>query len=192
MNKEIIITKIQAHRPNLLAETPASAAVLVILLHDEEENLSILVTKRPDHIATYPGHYCFPGGFREITDQDLQATVIREVEEELGIQSQFYNLIGQLDDFHDRYGNLVRTFFAVMSKEEFETKSHNSREEVETIFYFPLADLQKIEADKKLEQISHRHPMYRYEQDSVVIWGLTASILVHLSNILYMTGANLK
>jgi 8-oxo-dGTP pyrophosphatase MutT (NUDIX family) len=185
MNKDLIISKIVAYQPQLIDETPVSAAVLVFMMYDQDENLSILVTKRPDHLATYAGDYCFPGGTRESFDPDLQATAIRETEEELGLQKNHYEVIGQLDDFVDRYGNLVRTYFAVISKDDFEQKAKNSSDEVASIFYLPLPELLKIQPDIELEKITKRHPTYRYTQDAVVIWGLTASIMVHLSNIIF-------
>ena len=82
---------------------------MVLLLQDETNELFLMVTKRPLHIKMYAGDYCFPGGMKESADRDLKATVVREVQEELGVKAENYQIIGQLDDFLDRHGNLVTT-----------------------------------------------------------------------------------
>ena len=43
----------------------------------------------------------------------------------------------------------------------------------------------KIEKEPALTAITRRQPAYVYKDNRFFIWGLTASILVHLSNLLY-------
>lgn len=166
-------------------ETSRSSSVLALFIYDEQDNIFLLVTKRSSHLADYAGDYSFPGGMREPSDSDFIITAEREVEEEIALKKDCYELLGQLDDFNDRYGNLVRPFTAIMSKTNFETYSKKSDDEIETLYYFPIDELKKIEMDSNLELITNRHPSYRYTKDNVTIWGLTASIMVHLSNIIF-------
>lgn len=184
MNKKQIISILQNYHAMTLDETPQTAAVLIFLLYDEQDNIFLLLTKR-SHTLSYAGDYCFPGGMRESLDTDLKMTAVREVEEELGLNFHYYQIIGQLDDFVDRYGNVVKTFLASINKETFESHCINSSCEIEKLHYFPIQDLYKIEQAPELEQMTKRHPTYCYSQNDVVIWGLTASIMVHLSNILF-------
>ncbi len=183
-NKNEIISLIKDHPPITMKETPLSAAVLVLMMQDENDNLFLIVTKRSETLAMYAGDYCFPGGMREDSDKDFIITALREVEEELGIPPQLYQIIGQLDDFNDRYGNVVRPFVALINQLDFE-KSYHSDDEIETIYYFPLIELLEIKPDANLEIITRRHPSYCYVKNDVVIWGLTAAIMVLLSNIIF-------
>lgn len=185
MDKTSIINAIQTHQPVMMTETAESAAVVAMLLYDPQDNLFLIVTKRSDFVATYAGDYCFPGGAKEQDDLDYKVTAIREVYEELGIEQSEYQLIGQLDDFVDRFNNLVRPFVAMMSKENFEAQYHLSQEEVAKIIYLPIQEIAKIAADENLERLTRRHPTYRYEEAGVMIWGLTASMMVHLGNIIF-------
>lgn len=180
-----MISLLKAYHPITIDETSRSSSVLALFIHDDENNIYLLVTKRSNSLADYAGDYSFPGGMREPSDNDYIVTAQRETEEEIGLKQDCYELLGQLDDFKDRYGNLVRPYTAIMSKLNFETYSKKSDAEIENFYYFPIADLKKIEVDPKLELITNRHPSYRYTKDSITIWGLTASIMVHLGNIIF-------
>jgi 8-oxo-dGTP pyrophosphatase MutT (NUDIX family) len=168
-----------------LPETPTPAAVLVLLISDDSENLFVVLTKRPASIATYAGDYCFPGGMRDEGEIDLKLTAIREVEEELAIKADTYQFIGQLDDFFDRFDNLVRPFVATMSKTDFENQLQISESEIEAVYYLPIEKLSEFNINHDLEQMTGRQPSYIYTDNDTLIWGLTASIIVHLGNVMF-------
>jgi 8-oxo-dGTP pyrophosphatase MutT (NUDIX family) len=177
MDLESIVTTLQQYQPLRVPNTPYSASVLILLMYDDANNISLIVTKRSQTVATYVGDYC-------LSDTDLLITAQRETEEELNLRPEHYQIIGELDDFYDHYGNLVRPYVAIISRENFSTWHQSSSDEVAELFYFPLADLRLVERDEKLEQLSKRHPTYSYRQGKVLIWGLTASMMVMLGNIL--------
>lgn len=183
-DKNQILTAIQDYEPITLKETEVSAAVMIILLIDKQQGISILLTQRTANLHTYAGDFSFPGGLREIIDANLQQTAFREIHEELGLQKEDLQLIGQLDDFEDRFGHLVRAFVATMDKQIFEEKSRPSPDEIAKIYYFPLEKLSELKDDPNLHTITRRQPSYSYKTSGVFIWGLTAAILVHLFNII--------
>lgn len=185
MKIEDVIKIVANYKPNLMEETPQSAAVLVLILVDFQQNLFFLLTKRSNHLASYAGQYSFSGGIKESNDQDLLNTAIREVKEELGLDQRNYQLIGQLDDFQARYGNVVRPFVATMPKEQFEKIVRIEQDEIESIYYLPLPELSNIQEDPTLVPITRRRPSYSYKNDDAFVWGLTASILVFLDNLLF-------
>ncbi|MES2219112.1 MAG: CoA pyrophosphatase [Pseudomonadota bacterium] len=185
MDLDSIVKTLQNYQPVTAPNTPHSAAVLILLMFDDENNFSLLVTKRSETVATYVGDYCFPGGMKELSDSDLQFTALRETQEELNLSPEHYQIIGQLDDFYDHYHSLVRPFVAVIAKKEFMALQHYSSEEIAELFYFSLEDLRLINRDETMERLSKRHPTYSYRQGNVLIWGLTASIMVLLGNILF-------
>jgi 8-oxo-dGTP pyrophosphatase MutT (NUDIX family) len=181
-----IITSLSHYHPHTLAETaPYSAAVLILILQDTAGNQRLVLTKRSNSVATYVGDYCFPGGMKEADDPDLQFTAQRETEEELSLAPSLYHIIGTLDDFHDRYGNLVRPFIAIITEQNFADHHQISTAEIARLYYFPLNELDKMAIDTKLEQLTKRHPSYSYTAGDVFIWGLTASIMVHLGNVIF-------
>ena len=46
----------------------------------------ILLTKRANNMEKFPGYWTFPGGVIERIDKDVEATVKREVKEEVGLE----------------------------------------------------------------------------------------------------------
>jgi 8-oxo-dGTP pyrophosphatase MutT (NUDIX family) len=184
MNKDTLISAITNYQPHLLPETKMAAAVLLFIIFDEQDNLFLILTERPPQIEFYAGDYCLPGGMREMHDKDYLQTAAREAKEELGIEEQHYEVLGQLDDFNDRYGNLVRPFVALIAQKTFELHLQASAEEVASVYWFSLTDFKNIEIDTTLERVTGRHPSYIFKRNEVFIWGLTASIMVHFENVI--------
>ncbi|VVC77280.1 putative Nudix hydrolase NudL [Aquicella siphonis] len=172
------------YQPVSLSPTPQSAAVMLILLDQGTDSFEIVLTERAAHLERYAGDFSFPGGMQDEGDTDLYATVTREVEEELNLPAHAYQLIGQLDDFTDRYGHLVRPFVVLMKKTEFEKLHRIAASEIASIYYFSLSKLPAIKDTPALHTITRRRPSYAFTEGQVFVWGLTATILVHLSNIL--------
>jgi 8-oxo-dGTP pyrophosphatase MutT (NUDIX family) len=184
---QFIIKTLSDYHPQLFEETAQSAAVMIIFLHDESENLEIVLTKRALTLVTYAGDYSFPGGIKDSTDHNLYETAVRETQEELSLSPEYYQKIGELDDFKDRYGRLVRPFVVTMKKSDFLKMHKESVVEIIDIYFFPLSGLHKIKDNPDLYTITRRRPSYSYSDDEVFVWGLTATILLHLNNILTHT-----
>ena len=71
------------------------AAVLVALyLRDSEPHA--VFTKRREDLRRHPGEISFPGGRADPEDADLQATALREAEEEIGLPASAVEVIGAL------------------------------------------------------------------------------------------------
>lgn len=186
MNKESLIAVLIAHAPQELADTIPSSAVLILMVMDGD-GVSLVITKRAEGIA-YAGDFCFPGGMKEAQDQDFLATAQRELEEELGINAQSYQIIGVLDDFLDRYQQRVRPFVGIIEKSVFNQQLKILAAEIAEIHFFPLLELPLFQQSEELERLTRRHPSYFFARENVRIWGLTASIMVHLGNIVYGLG----
>jgi 8-oxo-dGTP pyrophosphatase MutT (NUDIX family) len=187
-NLNLLMQTLSQYQPILLAETNPCAAVMVILLVDGQNGtdtkIEIILTKRAASLPTYAGDYSLPGGIKDTSDLDLYATAVRELNEELAIPLGTYKLIGQLDDFEDRFGKVVRPFIAIMEKNNFEKLHKISTDEIASIYYFPLHELKDLEDMPELHTITRRRPSYAFRKENFFVWGLTAGILVHLWNII--------
>ncbi|MCW7536474.1 CoA pyrophosphatase [Aquabacterium sp. A7-Y] len=73
---------------------PAHASVLVPLVMRDE--LTVLLTRRTEHLRDHAGQISFPGGRAEPHDADTAATALREAEEEVGLPHHHVEVIGQL------------------------------------------------------------------------------------------------
>ena len=74
---------------------PSGAAVLIPLVQ-HAAGLSLLLTRRTDHLRDHAGQISFPGGRVEPEDDGPVATALRETEEEIGLARRYIDVIGQL------------------------------------------------------------------------------------------------
>jgi 8-oxo-dGTP pyrophosphatase MutT (NUDIX family) len=81
-----------------LDREPAHASVLVPLVM-REGGLTVLLTRRTEHLRDHAGQISFPGGRAEAHDANAVATALREAEEEVGLAHQFVDVIGQLPHY---------------------------------------------------------------------------------------------
>lgn len=159
-----------------------SAAVLVPII-EREDGLTVLLTKRTDHLNDHAGQISFPGGRVEPDDNSLTDTALRETEEEIGLDRRHIETIGQLDRYITRTGfdvtpvvGLVRPPFS-LTPDSFE---------VAEVFEVPLAFFMARENHEKRSrewQGKTRH-FYVMPYLEYYIWGATAGMLVNLVDIL--------
>lgn len=76
---------------------PAQAAVLVPIVMRERP--TVLLTERTTHLSTHSGQVAFPGGKRDDTDLDAADTALREAQEEIGLEREWVEVIGELPTY---------------------------------------------------------------------------------------------
>jgi len=158
------------------------AAVLVPLM-DRPEGLSVLLTRRADHLTHHGGQISFPGGRLEPSDKSAAEAALRETEEEIGMPPDNVEVIGYLDNYITITGYSVTPVVGIV-RPDFEMRIDET--EVAEAFEVPLAyvlDPARVRRrEKKLFGIKVAYYEIPYEQHN--IWGATAGMLVALGRIL--------
>jgi 8-oxo-dGTP pyrophosphatase MutT (NUDIX family) len=180
-------------RPPVVVEPPlASRAAVALILREGTGGVEILFIRRAEHPQDpWSGQMAFPGGRFEPGDTDLQATAVRETEEEIGLDLRACGeVIGILDEVRAmarlRPMDLtIRPFVFRLRTDAALTPSS----EVRSIHWFPLADILGAELRSTMEYVhegaSMSFPCVRV--DEVVIWGLTYRMLGALGERLLET-----
>jgi 8-oxo-dGTP pyrophosphatase MutT (NUDIX family) len=171
-------------QPELIAEKkfmdrpPMRAAVLIPIV--TRDTPTVLLTQRTAHLSTHSGQIAFPGGKVDDTDIDAVAAALREAEEEVGLQQQFVQVLGQLPIYTTGSSFLVTPVVALV-KPGF-TLTPNAHE-VADVFEVPLAFLMNP-AHHRHHQVEwqgvQRHWLSMPYQDVSTerfIWGATAGML---------------
>lgn len=83
--------------PRFTDRQVAQASVLVPIVLREQP--MVLLTERTTHLSTHSGQIAFPGGKRDDTDVDAVDTALREAHEEIGLERDFVDVVGQLPTF---------------------------------------------------------------------------------------------
>jgi 8-oxo-dGTP pyrophosphatase MutT (NUDIX family) len=71
-------------------------AAVCLPLRDTPEGITVWCIRRPDGLRHHSREMAFPGGQSDPGDPDLEATALRETEEELGIPRRDLRVIGRL------------------------------------------------------------------------------------------------
>ncbi|MGB2219130.1 MAG: CoA pyrophosphatase [Henriciella sp.] len=69
------------------------AAVLIPVI-PRASGATMLLTRRPDTMASHPGQVAFPGGKVDAGDKSVVAAALREASEEVGVDATHVDLIG--------------------------------------------------------------------------------------------------
>jgi len=102
--------------PERLLEPPPgntniNQAGVLLLLFIEDGTLKTVFIRRPASMKNHAGQIAFPGGKSEIIDKDLSETALREAAEEIGINTDQVEIIGQLSPIYVRISNFsIETF----------------------------------------------------------------------------------
>ncbi|MBK9521212.1 MAG: CoA pyrophosphatase [Rhodocyclaceae bacterium] len=75
---------------------PAAVLIPVVM---RETGLTVLLTQRTAHLRDHAGQVSFPGGRCEPDDPSVEATALREAEEEVGLIPSQVEIIGRLPVF---------------------------------------------------------------------------------------------
>jgi 8-oxo-dGTP pyrophosphatase MutT (NUDIX family) len=158
------------------------AAVLVPIV-DRADGMTVLLTRRTSHLRSHAGQVSFPGGKSERDDPTPEATALREAEEEIGLRREHVEIVGRLGRRTTGSGFQVTPVVGLV-RPPFDLVPDPG--EVETIFEVPL--------DFVLDPVNHKmetrlikgieRDFFAMPYRDFYIWGLTARLLVSLSNTL--------
>jgi 8-oxo-dGTP pyrophosphatase MutT (NUDIX family) len=165
---------------------PAGAAVLLPLVQ-RDDGLTLLLTRRTDHLRDHAGQISFPGGRVEPEDDGPVATALRETEEEIGLSRDYIRVIGQLPIYSTVTAFQVTPVVALVQPGF--TLTLDSFEVAEA-FEVPLAFLMnpahhrhhRVEfagAERRFLSMPWQHAEREY-----FIWGATAAMLRNLYRLL--------
>lgn len=157
--------------------TPAAVLVPIVM---REEGLTVLLTKRAEHLHDHAGQISLPGGRIEVTDEDAIDAALREAQEEVGLQRSAVEVLGNLPGYITGSGYAITPVVALVS----DAASFAADPfEVAEIFEVPLSFLVDGQNHERRSVTfpdgSHR-VFYAMPYGSYFIWGATAGILRNL------------
>ncbi|WP_135820603.1 NUDIX hydrolase [Halostella litorea] len=170
------LARVSAHAPRRVTGEKYDAAVLIPVVERDGE-AHLLFTKRAEHLGEHPGQMSFPGGGREPEDADLEATALREADEEIGLRPEEADVVGRIDDIRTITEYSVTPYVARVPDREYAPND----DEVAEIAVLPVAAM--LDPDN-YEHERRDHPHYGevvihyFRVDGYTVWGATGRIVV--------------
>lgn len=172
--------------PAELSDDQRQAAVLIpfIRIADNWHILYIRRTRYPG--SQHSGQVAFVGGKRNPQDIDLEATALREAEEEIGLSASNVNLLGSINHRYAVSEYQVTPFVAEIA---WPYPLKPDKVEVDRAFTLPLSWLVQ-RCNYRVEQRSPAHPgyprsvVYYDVYDGEQLWGATARMTLSLIELL--------
>jgi 8-oxo-dGTP pyrophosphatase MutT (NUDIX family) len=165
------------------AEAAASAgrgtkAAVLLALYGWPAEPGLIFTERRADLRRHAGEISFPGGRHDPEDADLQATALREAEEEIGLDRTAVSLRGALPAVSTFVTDYRVHPFVGLVADPLELALEPNPAEVETVLTASLERLRAGYAMRRLVRrgVPIRTPTYEVEGGHL-IWGATARIL---------------
>lgn len=196
--------KISDRSAELISENKVKKYAIAIPFIQTEKGLEILFERRSSFLKQ-SNDICFPGG-RVENNESLQAAAIRETSEELLIDKEQVELLGEGDIYIGLGHAIVASFFVLLHNYE----NTYSLDEVESIHRIPLDELlkcnpdeyegqlkmeladnfpyDKINGGENYQWVSSSRRFLFYSINDIVIWGLTAQLLKSALKIIEKSG----
>lgn len=169
------------------AENPARPPRLggvMVLLYPHENEIYIPLMKRPEYDGAHSGQISFPGGKLEDSDTDLVDTALRETHEEIGIERDQIEVIGNLSELFIIASNFKVLPTVGLLKEP--PRFIPDPIEVADVLTMPLNHLHDRSIRKVKEMYFPPYTIFSpyFEVSGEIVWGATAMMLSELSAIL--------
>ncbi len=206
MNLDQLQNKLYENKLLFIGEDSAfRAAVVIPLVEDKEKGeWHVVFEVRAFTMRKQPGDISFPGGKIDVTDKSPMEAALRETYEELGIEPDTVQVLGELSPYIASPSFVVYPFVASVDYHEI-IRSYN-KDEVDEVFTIPLKWLmehepymhlvkvetaapdnfpfEKIMNGEKYEFRTHSLDEWFYEYGDYTVWGLTARVLKHFIEIM--------
>jgi 8-oxo-dGTP pyrophosphatase MutT (NUDIX family) len=148
-------------------------AAVGIVLSEQGGRLRFLLTLRPAGMRRHANQYALPGG-RVDAGETVETTVLRELEEELGLRLTGEAVVGRLPDYDTRSGFRIAPLVLWASKL---SPLRPSADEVAEVFRIPVAKLSGPSVPILIRDAASEKPIIQLPLLGDLIHAPTAAIL---------------
>lgn len=156
---------------------PVQAAVIMLLYHDNEKLLRVVLTLRQAGLRGHSGQVSFPGGRRDPQDRSLTDTALRETCEEIGICRESIHILGEMPGLYIPTSH--HDVYPTVGYCETLPRFRPNPQEVAQVFSFALDNLLQPRFRREESRMIEGYDVWApyYDVDGYKVWGATAILL---------------
>jgi 8-oxo-dGTP pyrophosphatase MutT (NUDIX family) len=167
-------------RPARIEGPDTRRAAVLAPVYDRDGEAWVVLTRRAQHLRSHQGEVSFPGGRRD-GNEPLVATALREAEEEIRLDPEAVEVIGELDHLTTAISSVaIAPFVGALAGVPLALRPADA--EVERILHVPMSELLKDGVfHEEIWTLGERtRPMWFFELEGDTVWGATAALLRQL------------
>lgn len=180
--KQRIRATIGNREKKTIRDPQLTVSAVLIPIYEKAGEYFILFTKRSKSVESHKGEVTFPGGKRDEADENLLATALRESFEEVGLQPEAVEVLGEVDDQITMSTNFIVTSFVGFIPYPY--RFEISCNEVEKLVEIPISAL-RDKANFREEVVSGESFSNYFYYEGEIIWGATARIIKNLLDLVF-------
>ena len=163
----------------------ARESAVLILFYQNNRETYIALIQRPKYDGAHSGQIALPGGKVEASDRDIVHTALREANEEVGVEMEDVQIIGQLSEIYIPVSNFKVA--PVVGFVDYYPNFIIDEREVEELIELKLSDLTSVKklSETKISFSNNRilkTPCFMFNDK--IVWGATAIMLNELRWVL--------
>ncbi len=181
---ELIKKRLYRREKVSLPNSGSVPAAVLIPVFEKENEPHILFTRRTENVEHHKGQISFPGGASE-GGESSRETALRESYEEIGLNPDDVEILGELDDTKTLASNFVISPF--VGHIPYPYPFNPSAWEISEIIELPLEcimDKGNWRIEEGIMNDGTQTQVYFLECNGVVVWGATGKILRQLVDII--------
>ena len=181
------------YRPHQINNDLEQQAAVAMVVRDNNGEVEILLIKRAEYDNDpWSGDLGFPGGRIETTDSSPRAAAERETWEEIGLQLDESNYLGQSDSLVGAYLSVHVSCFVYQVGIENNFKLNG---EVVSLFWVPLSTLLDPLRNQQKEFFyrgrERKHPVIKLDEwSNRPLWGITYRLIDTFLNLFDLSFAH--
>jgi len=159
-----------------VASDPTLVAAVLVPLYEDDGELRMVLTRRPDDMRTHAGDVVFPGGMIDPGDDGPIGAATREAWEEVGIPADHIEVLGGLAPLTTRSNEMW--IAPVVARIRRPAELHPEPGEVDAIIEPTINEL--LDDDVWTTQDWGGHTLWFHEFPEGILWGATARMVRQL------------
>lgn len=159
---------------------PATRGAAVLApLYETDDGLHVVLTRRSSALRSHSGEVSFPGG-RQDEGEDLVRTALRESKEEIDLDPEAVDLVGELDHL----STLSSSAFIIpyVGLLDGAPRLRPNPSEVDAVLTVSVAELlaPEVYREERWDLFGAERSMFFFELYGDTVWGATAAMLRQL------------